>query len=97
LGVVVGMCIFGTGVGWFVPNLMLAAALLVKPEQQGRTVGVIKAAHYGAAPACVLVIDPMTRAYGPTGAVAFAAGMAAVLLGVFVVRVVTLGRRPVAA
>ena len=70
LGVVIGMGVFGLGIGWFVPNLMTAAAAEVAVHQQGRTVGIVKAAHYLAAPACILAVEPITRAFGPTAALA---------------------------
>ncbi len=78
--------IFGTGLGWFVPNLMTAAARCVRVDQQGRTVGIVKAAHYFAAPLCTVAIEPITRQVGPVGALFGAAGLAAFLIVVFVIR-----------
>lgn len=94
LGVFVGMGVFGLGIGWFVPNLMTAAASLVGPDQQGRTVGIVKAAHYMAAPLCVVLVEPITRRFGPTSALTTAAVIAFVLLVIFAVRLATLRRAP---
>jgi MFS family permease len=83
LGIIVGMMVVGTGVGWFVPNLMTAAAKCVTANQQGRTVGLVKAAHYFAAPLCTVMVEPLTRQVGPKGAMLAGAGLSLCLLVVF--------------
>jgi MFS family permease len=65
---VVGMLIFGLGLGWFVPNLMISISRRVTQDQQGRAVGIIKAAHYLASPLGVLAVEPIARAFGPRAA-----------------------------
>lgn len=85
IGVVIGMMVFGLGLGWVVPNLMTTAAAFVTQHQQGRTVGVIKGAHYLAAPLCVLAIEPVTRAFGPTSAFLMAAALSGALVLIFLV------------
>jgi MFS family permease len=82
-GIIVGMMFFGTGVGWFVPNLMTAAARCVTADRQGRTVGLVKAAHYIAAPLCTVMVEPLTRHVGPKGAMMVGASISLCLLAVF--------------
>jgi MFS family permease len=83
-GVAVGMAIFGLALGWFIPNLMTAAARFVPLHFQGRATGLIKASFYLAAPVAVVAVEPITRRLGPQGAIwtvfAFAASTLAVLL-----------------
>jgi MFS family permease len=83
LDIIVGMMIVGMGVGWFVPNLMTAAARCVTTDQQGRTVGLIKAAHYIAAPLCTVMVEPLTRQVGPKGAMLAGGGVSLCLLALF--------------
>lgn len=78
--VVVGMMIFGIGLGWFVPNLMTAVSQQVQPEQQGRATGLVKGAHHLAAPLCIVIVEPFARRLGPEGAIMAAAGIAFLLL-----------------
>lgn len=66
-GIVVGMLVFGFGLGWFVPNLMYSLARRVTKLRQGRAVGIVKAAHYIAAPLGILAVEPVSRAAGPHG------------------------------
>jgi MFS family permease len=87
-GIMIGMMFFGTGVGWFVPNLMTAAAQCVAADQQGRTVGFVKAAHYLAAPLCTVMVEPLTRHVGPKGAMLVGASLSLCLLAVFVFQLV---------
>lgn len=68
IGIVGGMLVFGFGIGWFVPNLMTALSRRVTQGQQGRAVGIIKAAHYLASPLGILAVEPIARAFGPSGA-----------------------------
>jgi predicted MFS family arabinose efflux permease len=85
-GVVVGIMVFGCGIGWFVPNLMTSAARHVSTDRQGRTVGLIKAAHYVSAPAAIAAVEPLTRAIGPTGAMWSGTMLSFTGLAVFLVR-----------
>jgi predicted MFS family arabinose efflux permease len=80
VGVVAGMMIFGVGLGWFVPNLMNAVAKRVALEQQGRAVGLVKAAHYLAAPLCIVAVEPLAKQIGPNGAMLAAAVLSLGLL-----------------
>ena len=75
-GAVMGMMVFGVGLGWFVPNLMTAVAQQVQVEQQGRAVGLVKGAHHLAAPLCIVVVEPLARQLGPAGAMMAAAALA---------------------
>jgi MFS family permease len=79
----VGMMIFGLGLGWFVPNLMTAAAKCVAADQQGRTVGLVKAAHYLAAPLSTVMVEPLTRQVGPQGGLLAGAALSFCLLILF--------------
>ena len=79
-GVVGGMLFFGLGLGWFVPNLMTAVSQQVLPERQGRAVGLVKGAHYLAAPLCIVAVEPLARQIGPQGAMMVAAALSFALL-----------------
>lgn len=68
-GVVIGMLVFGFGIGWFVPNLMVSLSHRVQQSQQGGAVGIIKAVHYLASPLAILAVEPIARAAGPSGAI----------------------------
>lgn len=76
VGAVMGMMVFGVGLGWFVPNLMTAVAQKVQIEQQGRAVGLVKGAHHLAAPLCIVVVEPLARQLGPAGAMMASAALA---------------------
>lgn len=80
LGIVVGMFVFGLGVGWFVPNLMTALAVRVAAVHQAGALGLVKAAHFLSAPLFISLAEPITRAYGPTGVMAL---IAVLILGLF--------------
>jgi MFS family permease len=89
IGVVGGLMLFGLGQGWFVPNLMTAWASRVGSRQQGGTVGLIKAAFYVGAPIGVLLVEPISRKFGPSGAIAALAMLALVAFVVFLGRLVS--------
>ena len=78
--VVCGSAIFGIGVAWFLPNLMLAVANRVLPEQQGRGAGLIKGANYFGSPAAVFLTEPVARTHGAPGAILVASVLSLVLL-----------------
>jgi MFS family permease len=84
--VVAGMIVFGFGIGWFVPNLMTAAARKLRASQQGRAVGLLKSAYYGSAPLAVFMLEPLTRVYGPKSALGAVACVALVGSAVYLVR-----------
>lgn len=63
--VMVGMAVSGMGVGWFMPSLMTMLGLRVKTHQQGRGAGLVKSANYLATPLCVVIAEPLFRAFGP--------------------------------
>lgn len=77
---VLGMMLFGIGLGWFVPNLMTAVAQQVQIDQQGRAVGLVKGAHHLAAPLCIVLVEPFARRVGPEGAMMASAALAFVLV-----------------
>jgi MFS family permease len=87
-GVVIGMMVFGIGLGWFVPNLMTAVAQQVQVDQVARAVGLVKGAHHLAAPLCIVVVEPLTRRFGPEGAMMTAAALAFALFIVMSYRVI---------
>lgn len=97
VGVVIGMMVFGIGLGWFVPNLMTAVAQQVSLEQQGRAVGLVKGAHHLAAPLCIVVVEPLTRRLGPEGAMMAAAVLAFALFFLMGYRIVADRQRDRAA
>lgn len=73
---VIGMMVFGVGLGWFVPNLMTAVAQQVQLEQQGRAVGLVKGAHHLAAPLCIVAVEPLAQRLGPDSAIMVASALA---------------------
>jgi predicted MFS family arabinose efflux permease len=95
--IVAGMMIFGLSLGWFVPNLMTAAARSTPADSQGRTVGWIKAGHYLAAPAATVIVEPLTRVHGPGSAMLAIGGLSAALAVLFAVQLVTPARAAAAA
>ncbi|MFT3966219.1 MAG: MFS transporter, partial [Sphingobium sp.] len=64
VGVFIGLLIFGIGGGWLVPNLLTSLAEGLQREQQGRAAGLVKGAHFAAAPDGVLVTAPIVERYG---------------------------------
>jgi MFS family permease len=78
--VVVGCMIFGLGVPWFIPNLMVAVANRVSPEQQGRAVGLVKGANYLGSPIAVFLTEPISREHGARGALLVASFLSLSLL-----------------
>jgi MFS family permease len=80
VGIILGMAVFGIGLGWFTPNLMTAVAQLVKAEQQGRATGLVKGAHHLAAPLAIVAVEPIVRRLGPDSAMMVAASIAFSLL-----------------
>ena len=88
-GVVTGMLVFGFGVGWLVPNLMTAVASKVAQAQQGRTAGLIKAAHFLAAPLCIPLMEPIVRKYGVQSAMFAVSALAFVMLCIMLSRLRT--------
>ena len=80
-GVFAGMMIFGFGVGWMLPNIITSASRKVTPQQQGRTVGIIKGTVYLASPVAVAALQPVMWAAGPKGVIWVLAVLALVGLG----------------
>jgi predicted MFS family arabinose efflux permease len=68
-GIVIGTCIYGFGIGWFTASLVTSLSQRVTTGQQGRAVGFAKGIHYVAAPTCLLLLEPISRAAGPQGAI----------------------------
>lgn len=66
--VIVGLLVFGIGMGWLVPNLVTSLATYVSADQQAPAAGLTKAFHYVASPACILAIEPIAALYGPQSA-----------------------------
>jgi MFS family permease len=92
-GVVVGLIVFGFGMGWFISNLMTALAAKVGRAQQGRATGYVKAAHFLSAPVCVVLMEPLSRAYGPQGVMLAVSATALALLALMLMRMAQLRRR----
>jgi predicted MFS family arabinose efflux permease len=73
--VIVGSVLFGVGVAWFLPNLMIMVAGRVAPEQQGRAAGLVKGANYLGSPTAVFLAEPIARTHGAAGAIVAAAAL----------------------
>jgi MFS family permease len=65
---VAGGLIFGLGMGWVGPNIMTAAAGAASEARRGRVVGTVKGAHLVASFVAVLVLEPISKVWGPGGA-----------------------------
>lgn len=65
VGVIGGMMFYGLGVGWFVPNLMTALGEKIDGDRQAHAVGLVKAAHFTSAGLALLIMEPLSRSYGP--------------------------------
>lgn len=85
-GIVAGMLVYGLGVGWLVPNLMSSLATKVSQGEQGRTTGIVKGAHFLAAPLCVVIAEPFARQYGASAALLITALLAAAMFAFFALR-----------
>jgi MFS family permease len=72
----VGLMIAGLGNGWLAPNVMARAAAAATPTTRGRIVGLVKGAHMSASFVSVLLLEPISRAHGPKGALATIAVLA---------------------
>jgi MFS family permease len=66
--VIFGAVIFGIGVAWFQPNLMIVIAGRVAPDQQGRAAGLVKSSVYLGSPVAVFLTEPVARSFGAPGA-----------------------------
>jgi MFS family permease len=72
-----GLFVMGLGSGWLTPNLMASAASAAIEGQQGRALGVVKAA-YSLAPAVgVTLLEPIARRVGTDGVLLLTAVLAA--------------------
>lgn len=90
--VIVGSVIFGIGIAWFLPNLMIMTASRVSAEQQGRAVGLVKGANYLGSPVAVFLAEPIARSHGAQGAI-LAASLLSLSLLVMGIADWLLGRR----
>jgi predicted MFS family arabinose efflux permease len=88
--VIAGSVIFGVGVAWFMPNLMIVVAGRVTPDRQGRAAGLVKGANYLGSPSGVFLTEPVARAYGAPGAILVASLLS---VGLFVAGVAHMLRR----
>ena len=83
---IVGMTVYGIGVGWLIANLITSLSEKLGPGQQGRAAGLVKAAHFSSAPIGIALIEPITRLHGPAIAMPITAGLALGLLALIGVR-----------
>ena len=86
VGVIVGLLIYGLGIGWFTPNLMTALAGKVSPLHQAKAAGFVKGAHFLSAPLFITIAEPVARKYGPVGAMWMIVVLAFTLLVVCLLR-----------
>jgi sugar phosphate permease len=75
-GAAAGLLMTGFGLGWFVPNLNTALAASVSRDRQGRAVGWVRTVHELSAPACVVLVEPLAKWYGPGSAMLAASACA---------------------
>ena len=81
-GVLGGLLLHSLGVAWFVPNIMTALGSKVSKEHQGRAAGMVRAAHFLAAPVAVALVQPFVKEYGEVFAMRV---VAVIALGLFIV------------
>jgi MFS family permease len=93
LFVIIGSVIFGIGVAWFFPNIMIFVASRVRSDQQGRAAGLVKGATYLGSPLAVVVSEPIARGYGASGAIALAGLLSLSLLATAIVHRLRRDRR----
>lgn len=86
IGVIVGMLIYGFGVGWFVPNLMTAIGEKLGAERQAHAVGLVKAAHFTSAGIAVAIMEPISSLYGPQATLLVMCAVSTTLLCTIVLR-----------
>src|SRR5258708_1353708 len=87
-----GLAMHGTGVAWFVPNIMTAIGTRVGPAQQARAAGLIKAAPFLSAPPCIFLQDMIAGKFGPAMAMVVVSMLALPVFAVALVRMMTVGR-----
>lgn len=93
-GVLLGIGLHGLGVSWFVPNIMTAVGSKVTQAQQGRTAGLVKAAHFLAMPICVQLIQPFVKQYGEVIAMRAVAAIGLAMFVVMLARMLTAPKEP---
>lgn len=67
-GAVWGLLLVAVGLGWFFPNLATAVGETLAAAQQGRALGFVRTAFELSATLCVILLEPVTRQFGPVGA-----------------------------
>ena len=67
-GAVWGLLLVAVGLAWFFPNLATAVGESLAGAQQGRALGFVRTAFELSATLCVILLEPVTRQYGPAGA-----------------------------
>lgn len=91
-GVLGGIFMHSLGTSWFVPNIMTALGSKVMKEQQGRAAGMVKAAHFLAAPVAVALVQPFVKQYGEVIAMQVVAVIGIAMVLVMVLRMATIGK-----
>lgn len=86
VGVIGGMMFYGLGVGWFVPNLMTALGEKIDGDRQAHAVGLVKAAHFTSAGLALLIMEPLSRSYGPQMSLLAMSCVSAFLLVIMLLR-----------
>lgn len=86
VGIIIGLLIYGLGIGWFTPNLMTALSKKVSPLQQAKAAGFVKGAHFLSAPLFITLAEPIARHHGPRGAILIIAVLALCLLVLVLIR-----------
>ncbi len=65
MAVMLGLAIIGLGNGWVIPQLMLTLGSCVKPTQQGRAAGIVKASNYISITLSVAATERLSQLHGP--------------------------------
>jgi len=95
-GVVAGLLIHAIGVAWLVPNIMTSLGSKVDNSLQARAAGLVKAAHFLAAPIFVVLVEPYAEEYGAAAGMLATAACGLALLLAVILRSLT-ARRPATA
>lgn len=94
-GIVLGMALHAIGTAWLVPNIMTSLGSKVDNTLQARAAGLVKSAHFLAAPVFVVLVEPVAREYGAASAMLVAAACALVMLVAIGARSLTGPKSPV--
>ena len=78
--VILGLVMWGVGLGWLSPNILAYASALADESSRGRVIGLAKAALSVAPLVGVSLLEPVSARYGASGVLIVVAALAALLV-----------------